>query len=36
VIRTSTTEELRLTCLGNAGWEITDGLTTVLVDPFLS
>jgi reactive intermediate/imine deaminase len=28
--------ELRLTYLGNAGWEITDGKTVVLVDPFLS
>ena len=36
VKRTSATGELRLTYLGNAGWEITDGLTTVLVDPFLS
>ena len=36
VKRTSATGEIRLTYLGNAGWEITDGLTTVLVDPFLS
>ncbi len=28
--------ELRLTYLGNAGWEITDGKTVVLVDPFLT
>lgn len=28
--------ELRLTYLGNAGWEITDGTTVVLVDPFLT
>lgn len=28
--------ELRMTYLGNAGWEITDGKTIVLVDPFLS
>jgi len=28
--------ELRLTYLGNAGWEITDGRTIVLVDPFLT
>ena len=28
--------ELRLTYLGNAGWEITDGRTVVLVDPFLT
>jgi len=28
--------ELRLTYLGNAGWEITDGRTVVLVDPFIS
>jgi L-ascorbate metabolism protein UlaG (beta-lactamase superfamily) len=27
---------LRLTFLGTAGWEITDGRTVVLVDPFLS
>ncbi|MCU0649998.1 MAG: Rid family hydrolase [Gemmatimonadaceae bacterium] len=27
---------LRLTYLGNAGWEITDGRTIVLVDPFLT
>jgi L-ascorbate metabolism protein UlaG (beta-lactamase superfamily) len=27
---------IRLTYLGNAGWEITDGRTVVLVDPFLS
>jgi len=34
--RTRTTGDLRLTYLGNAGWEITDGVTIVLVDPFLS
>lgn len=28
--------ELRLTYLGNAGWEITDGKTVVLVDPFVT
>jgi L-ascorbate metabolism protein UlaG (beta-lactamase superfamily) len=28
--------EVRLTYLGNAGWEITDGTTVVLVDPFLT
>ena len=28
--------ELRMTYLGNAGWEITDGRTIVLVDPFLT
>ena len=28
--------ELQLTYLGNAGWEITDGTTIVLVDPFLT
>jgi reactive intermediate/imine deaminase len=28
--------ELRLTYLGNAGWEITDGRTVVLVDPFVT
>jgi len=28
--------ELRLTFLGTAGWEITDGRIVVLVDPFLS
>jgi reactive intermediate/imine deaminase len=28
--------ELRLTYLGNAGWEITDGRKVVLVDPFLT
>jgi reactive intermediate/imine deaminase len=27
---------LTLTYLGNAGWEITDGTTVVLVDPFLT
>ena len=27
---------LRLTYIGNAGWEITDGKTVVLVDPFLT
>jgi len=30
------TGEIRLTYLGNAGWEITDGRTIVLVDPFLT
>lgn len=28
--------QLRLTYIGNAGWEITDGKIVVLVDPFLS
>ena len=28
--------EIRLTYLGNAGWEITDGRKVILVDPFLS
>jgi L-ascorbate metabolism protein UlaG (beta-lactamase superfamily) len=28
--------EVRLTYLGNAGWEITDGRRVVLVDPFLT
>jgi len=28
--------EIRLTYLGNAGWEITDGRTVILVDPFLT
>jgi reactive intermediate/imine deaminase len=28
--------ELRLTYLGNAGWEITDGKVVILVDPFLT
>lgn len=28
--------EIRLTYLGNAGWEITDGKAVVLVDPFLT
>jgi reactive intermediate/imine deaminase len=28
--------ELRLTYLGNAGWEITDGRRVVLVDPFIT
>ncbi|MBM3907021.1 MAG: VCBS repeat-containing protein [Gemmatimonadetes bacterium] len=28
--------ELRLTYLGNAGWEITDGKRVILVDPFLT
>ncbi len=36
VKRARTSGELRLTYLGNAGWEITDGVTVVLVDPFLS
>ncbi len=34
--RARTAGDIRLTYLGNAGWEITDGVTTVLVDPFLS
>ena len=28
--------EVRLTYLGNAGWEITDGRKIILVDPFLT
>ncbi|MDH4043952.1 MAG: MBL fold metallo-hydrolase, partial [Gemmatimonadota bacterium] len=28
--------EIRLTYLGNAGWEIADGRTIILVDPFLT
>lgn len=28
--------EVRLTYLGNAGWEITDGKKVILVDPFLT
>ena len=28
--------QLRLTYLGTAGWEITDGTTIVLVDPYLT
>lgn len=28
--------EIRLTYLGNAGWEITDGKTYVLTDPFIT
>lgn len=28
--------EIKLTFLGNAGWEITDGRTVILVDPFIS
>jgi L-ascorbate metabolism protein UlaG (beta-lactamase superfamily) len=28
--------EVQLTCLGNAGWQITDGKTIVLVDPYLT
>ena len=36
VKRRSTTGVITLTYLGNAGWEITDGITVVLVDPFLS
>lgn len=28
--------EVRLTYLGNAGWEITDGRKVILVDPFLT
>jgi L-ascorbate metabolism protein UlaG (beta-lactamase superfamily) len=28
--------EVRLTYLGNAGWEITDGRRVILVDPFLT
>ena len=27
---------VRLAYLGTAGWQITDGRTTVLVDPYLS
>ena len=27
---------VRLTHLGAAGWEITDGQTTILMDPYLS
>jgi len=30
------TGEVRLTYLGNAGWEITDGKRVILVDPFLT
>lgn len=30
------TGEVRLTYLGNAGWEITDGRRVILVDPFLT
>jgi len=30
------TGEVRLTYLGNAGWEITDGKKIILVDPFLT
>jgi L-ascorbate metabolism protein UlaG (beta-lactamase superfamily) len=29
-------DQTQLTYLGNAGWEITDGKTVVLVDPYLS
>ena len=36
VKRARTSGDIRLTYLGNAGWEITDGVTIVLVDPFLS
>jgi len=28
--------KIRLTYLGNAGWEITDGRKIVLIDPFLT
>src|SRR5580698_10991266 len=28
--------EVRLSYLGTAGWEITDGKTVILVDPYLS
>ena len=28
--------QVRLTYLGNAGWEITDGRTVILVDPFVT
>ncbi|MGI9076025.1 MAG: MBL fold metallo-hydrolase [Gemmatimonadaceae bacterium] len=28
--------EIRLTYVGNAGWEITDGRTVILVDPFIT
>ena len=28
--------QVRLTYLGTAGWEISDGRTTLLVDPYLS
>ena len=28
--------EVRLSYLGTAGWEITDGKTIILVDPYLS
>src|SRR5262245_36949253 len=30
------TAQVRLTYLGTAGWEITDGKTVVLIDPYLS
>jgi L-ascorbate metabolism protein UlaG (beta-lactamase superfamily) len=33
---TSRRAEIHLTYLGNAGWEITDGTTYVLVDPFVT
>ena len=36
VKRPRNTGDIRLTYLGNAGWEITDGVTVILVDPFLS
>jgi L-ascorbate metabolism protein UlaG (beta-lactamase superfamily) len=32
----SAQDELRLSYLGTAGWEITDGKTVILVDPYLS
>ena len=28
--------EVQLTYLGNAGWQITDGNTSVLVDPYIT
>ncbi|HEX4932046.1 MAG TPA: MBL fold metallo-hydrolase [Gemmatimonadaceae bacterium] len=36
VARALQSGQVRLTYLGNAGWEITDGRTVVLVDPFLT
>lgn len=35
-ISASSRHEIRLTYLGNAGWQITDGRIIVLVDPYLS
>ena len=29
-------DQIQLTYLGNAGWEVTDGKTVVLVDPYLT